>query len=333
MAAKLHLNTACCVRNSVFLQRMIRNSILLACCLLSLSLFGQKIPVGSWRALLSTNNTNCIADAGSGVFVATDQMVFLKSYVGDDVEKFTKINGLSDQGVSAMQYDATNRLLILGYENGNLDILHFDGSLKKISIDNYPDLKNKNTTGSKEIKHILLVNNTAYLSTAFGIVVFDLFKREFKDTYVIGPNGSRIAVYSLSTGDGRFYAGTDNGILFADVSSVNLSDFNSWTRLPVFSGRAIKQQVFWNGYLVFGMNDTIYRYASLQAADTIFLDDIKTDVVRYYVGADQRLAITTRFRAFLIDTNKQFKLKSNYGIFADGRDIISLPNEIFWIAD
>ena len=42
--------------------------------------------------------------------------------LGNTVEKLTKVNGLSDVVISAIQYIPEKNTLVIGYENGNIDI-------------------------------------------------------------------------------------------------------------------------------------------------------------------------------------------------------------------
>ncbi|NJK94396.1 MAG: hypothetical protein HC905_05190 [Bacteroidales bacterium] len=62
----------------------------------------------------------------------------------NSVEKLSKITGLSDFGISAIGYSKENKTLIIGYENGNIDLI------KEKKIINISDLKKK-TMYSRQI--------------------------------------------------------------------------------------------------------------------------------------------------------------------------------------
>ena len=49
------------------------------------------------------------------------------------------------------------------------------------TIENYPAIKLKTFAGKKNFNETIFRNNLAYISTGFGIVVFDMNKLEIKD--------------------------------------------------------------------------------------------------------------------------------------------------------
>ena len=114
---------------------------------------------------------------------------------------------------------------MVGYTNTNIDIL--EGN----DIFNIPDIKRKQITGNKTINNILIVDDLAYLSCGFGIVVVNLEKKEIKDTYLIGENGGFRNVYDMATDGTKLYAATEAGIYMADIDNTNLVDFSNWSRI------------------------------------------------------------------------------------------------------
>jgi hypothetical protein len=85
--------------------------------------------------------------------------------------------------------------------------------------------------GGKSINNVLFIGTYAYLACDFGIVVIDMNKREIKDTYFFGPNGTQITVNDLATDGTYLLAATDQGIYRASLNEPNLLDFNAWNRL------------------------------------------------------------------------------------------------------
>ena len=77
--------------------------------------------------------------------------------------------------------------------------------------------------------HVMFIDNLAYLSCGFGIVVLDIDKEEIADTYYIGPNGGQIDVHDLTYNDTSFFAATETGIFSAYLDSPNLAYFGSWS--------------------------------------------------------------------------------------------------------
>lgn len=137
----------------------------------------------------------------------------------------TKINGLSDVGISAMVFTPGTKVLLVGYENGNIDLV------RPKSITNLPDIKRKQILGRKSINNLLIIDERAYLACGFGIVVIQLDKNEIADTYIIGPGGTALEIFDLTTDGTNIYAATAGGIYFANLSAPNLADFASWSKI------------------------------------------------------------------------------------------------------
>src|SRR5699024_9502249 len=68
----------------------------------------------------------------------------------------------------------------------------------------------------------------AYISTDYGISVFNMSRKEFGDTYYIGYLGSQLEVNQTAVFDGHIYAATPDGIKRAVASNPNLIDSSNW---------------------------------------------------------------------------------------------------------
>jgi ligand-binding sensor domain-containing protein len=197
----------------------------------SLSVKGQ-IGVGEWRDHLPFTFPLHVSESPSRIFAASAQGIMVYDKRSNHLHKYTKVNGLSDIGISAMAYSDANDLLLAGYSNGNIDILKGD------QVINFSDIKRASVIGSKSINHILFVDELAYLSCGFGIVVLNLEKLEVKETYYIGNLGEQLQVNQLVLDNNYFYAATREGIFMADYSSPNLVDYANWnqvTELPDYT--------------------------------------------------------------------------------------------------
>ena len=78
---------------------------------------------------------------------------------------YTKGSPLSDANIADINYNATVRALLVLYSNGNIDILHTDGSVVNVS-----DYYNKAMTEDKTVTNIVMAGRHAYLTTMFGIL-------------------------------------------------------------------------------------------------------------------------------------------------------------------
>ena len=74
---------------------------------------------------------------------------------------------------------------------------------------------------SKRINHFNAYGNLVYISTNYGISVFNLERLEFGDTYFIGNNSSSLEVYQTELFNGFIYAATNDGVFKAFPVGVN----------------------------------------------------------------------------------------------------------------
>lgn len=193
--------------------------------IISISLSGQEGGIGQWSDHLPFNEFIAVTEAGDKIYGATPYALLVYNTKDQSIERFTKINGLSDIGISDTKYSIEQQTVVVGYTNTNIDL--FKGN----TIINIPDIKRKQILGNKVINRISFKDEYAYLSCGFGIVVLDLAKEEIHDTWYIGPQGSRINVYDLTHNDTSFFAATADGIFYANLNHPNLADFSAWSKM------------------------------------------------------------------------------------------------------
>ncbi len=143
----------------------------------------------------------------------------------------SKIDGFSENSVSAMRFSEKFNILIIAYQSGHLDLVTSDSEgnpSKIISIDLIK--KSPSINGSKKINKIAFQSNFAYLASDFGLLVIDLEKKEIKETYQnIGKNGTKIDVQDLIFRSDSLYLKTSQGILSSKMgTSLNLQYFGNW---------------------------------------------------------------------------------------------------------
>ena len=184
-----------------------------------------QIPIDFWREHLPYNQAIAVADDGSDrVYAATPFSLFYYSRADESINKISSVNKLSDIGVSTIAFDTENKTLVIGYENGNIDLMKND------VVYNIPDIKRKQMIGGKRIYHFTFFGGKSYISTDFGIVVLDIKKREISDTYFIGENGKALKIYMTLIDSNNLIASTDEGLYMADLSNTNLANFQNWYR-------------------------------------------------------------------------------------------------------
>ncbi len=185
----------------------------------------QDMPIGQWRSHLPYNSAVSIATDGVQMFVATTHSFYTLSIADSEPIPYSKVNGMSDVGMSKIAYDDFSGTVILTYENSNIDLFK-DGSFYNI-----PDLKLKTVTGTKTVNHIYTEDGLAYLSTDIGIVVVNLSEQEVKETYSFSKNSENIPVKGLISTGNHFYAATSAGLYKIAKNSPSLQSFQAWTPL------------------------------------------------------------------------------------------------------
>ncbi len=153
-------------------------------------------PVGSWSDHLSYSTANSIAAGSKQVFASTGSSLLVYDKEFAELKKMTRINGLSETGISSIGWAEEYNALIIGYLNTNVDLLINN------TIYNLPDILNKYISGKKEIYRIRTSGKYAYLACSFGIVVIDLSRREIYDTWKPGTDseGTRSQFFRRLTG-------------------------------------------------------------------------------------------------------------------------------------
>lgn len=202
---------------------------------------------GAWQDYLSYNNASKIAVSPGKVYCVTEGGLFYYDLEDNSVNKFGDGIQLSDFGVKTIAYSEANEVLVIAYANSNIDLLYDDGQIFNLS-----DIKRKTITTNKVINNISFSDNEAYLACGFGIVVLNLEKREVKDTYYIGDDGSSIAINDVEMDDNSIFAATNQGIYRADKNEANLANFANWNRINdiAHANSTFNHLVFHAGYII-----------------------------------------------------------------------------------
>ena len=77
---------------------------------------------------VSYQNARDVTLSESQVFTASKNGIFIFDQNDNSVQTLTKLDGLSDSDISSIGYSVENSLLLVGYRNGNIDIVG-DGSI------------------------------------------------------------------------------------------------------------------------------------------------------------------------------------------------------------
>jgi sugar lactone lactonase YvrE len=223
--------------------------LFVASILMTVHVFAQKSE-SKWQEYLSYTTGLKIAVAGQKVYCATEGGLFSFDLRDNSINKITRVNGLSDFGIRTVAWSEQNNVLVVAYNNSNIDLV-FENSITNLS-----DILRKQMTGDMNIYNISFSGNDAYLSCGFGIVVINLPAREIKDTWYIGPEGNAIQVNDTEKSGDWIYAATNNGLYRAEAGNPQLADYRNWqqvTDIP-HAGQKFNQLVVYNDNLIVNFN-------------------------------------------------------------------------------
>ncbi len=216
----------------------------------------------SWQEHLSYTNGKKVAVAENKIYCATEGGLFYLNRNDNSLNKFTRVNGLSDFGIQTIGWSDKHKILMVVYNNSNIDLINEN------TIINLSDIKRKQMTGDMNIYNITFHEDEAFLSCGFGIVSVNLLRKEIKETWFIGPNGNALRVNDVEIFDSIIYAATNNGLYRANFNNPNLIDYRNWemvTNIPQ-SGNKFSHLIVHGGWLIANYTpdeysqDAMYRY-------------------------------------------------------------------------
>ena len=310
------------------MRRFLTIQILL---LVFIYLHGQT-PVGSWSDHLVYNTAECVAAGADEVFASTGSSILIYNKGFAELKKMSRINGLTETGISTIAWSEENKALIIAYLSTNVDLL------KNNIVYNIPDISRKYIPGKKEINKIRTNGKYAYLTCSFGIVVVDLNKMEIYDTWKPGNGSDNTEVWDIAFGKGKIYAATDAGVYSADLSNTGLSYFGNWnliTFLPNPGGN-YTACIFSGNKLYTNLSDPI------SGGDQVYVIDDASTLFSFTAGVYNK-SFDSAITGFTISSRASIKYYnlngslintiSSYGWGIPNISQAVVDNEDIWIAD
>ena len=280
---------------------------------------GQSAEIGQWKDYLPYNNSISLAKMNGKIYVATENNLFFWDESDEILGRLTKVNGLSDVGINAMEKDPQQDVLLVAYKSSKIDIIENN------NIYSILDVERENIVGGKSINNITFNNKTAYLSTSFGIIEVNIKRKEIANTFYLNSNANLNVNDICFLGDSIF-AATNLGLYRANLND-NLSDYRSW-KSPTNSIPIVQIETAYNSiYFITEQGDSIYSY-NLTDVESIGsvpnIKCIKTSKNRLFVGAQSKLIEISQ-------NNTLNTIKENSYFFRISDIIVDEPN--YWISD
>ncbi len=223
-----------------------------------MNVLAQPFPIGNWREHLPYLQGRSVEVTPARIYCATQDGLFALHLADNSIERYSKLNKLNDFGVKTIGYNSAEHVLVVVYNNTNMDLIYDDGTVVNMS-----DIKRKNIPGNKTVNRITFSGSVAYLSCGFGVVVMDLARREIKDTYYIAASSADADVNDIALDATYLYAAANNGIYRAALNDPYLNNYTAWTKIAedTASRGDFTQAEFFN-------NQVYFNY-SLSGGDSI----------------------------------------------------------------
>ena len=250
-----------------------------------------------WKGYFSFYNIKDVVKGNNKIYAASENAVFSYDVQTQEIKEFTTINGLSGEQISTIYYSERYQLLLIGYENGLIEIA-FDNEDSVLTI---VDIIDKTTIPptSKRINHFNAFGNLVYIATNYGISVFNLERLEFGDTYFIGNSGSQTIVNQTAVFGDYIYAACQNGngLKKALLSSPNLIDFQNWQ--VVTGGDFIAVETVSDNLYVIRTDNRIYQITNDILTELFLYNNVPLDLK----SQDGNLIVTTKSNVYVYDSS------------------------------
>lgn len=202
---------------------------LFAALLTSVFSFSTDYGVGDWKVHVPYRDAKGLAVTSDRIYVNSEYGLFYFDKATETLTTVSKLDGLTGSAFSYIAYDVVFDRLLICYEDGNID-LYSENDILSIT-----DIERSSIVGSKTINHALIVDDKAYLSCDFGLVLLDLEKGEVKESFInIGEEGSSVEIYAsaISSDGDSIFVTTSEGIKTASLSSQYiLQDNSNWEHI------------------------------------------------------------------------------------------------------
>jgi streptogramin lyase len=304
------------------------------------SLWAQSVtPIGVWRDHLPYDKALGVVEGNGSFYCATNECVFSYTPSTGEFQRITKVNLLNDVGITGLAWCEELGMLLVHYNNGNLDLIQ--GS----SSHNMGDIKRSSIIGDKSIYRADIQGTMAYLACGFGIVVVDLAAREVRDTWFIGPGGTQVRVNDIAFHGDSIYAATQTGLFAAWRDAPNLAAFTNWHKRTDM-GPAMANGPF-NAVAHFGERLLVNYRGAVEETDTLLMLGPSNEFERFSplygrmshtleVSADGTLLVVAHkydIHRFTLDMVEQVRQYGYAGAGVNPLQAIQGSDGAIWVAD
>jgi hypothetical protein len=108
----------------------------------------SNVPLGVWRTHLPTTSMATVSILNNKIYAATTKSSITVDISDNYIAPLSKIDGFTQTDIEVIRFDQTTQMGLIGYSNGNLDILN-NGILYNFDV-----IFRSNVAGSKKVNNI-----------------------------------------------------------------------------------------------------------------------------------------------------------------------------------
>lgn len=319
------------------MKKLLRYILPTLLCVLASYISAQSAGIGNFYDHLPYHNGSSLCISKEKIYVASGQAIFTYDLSDNSIETYSKVNKLSDLGVTSIAYSEKHNSVIIGYGTGNIDLIVNN------QVINIPDVKRTSIQGFKSINEILIKEDFAFLSTGFGIVKLDIQRQEIKETYFVGDNGTNIFVNDLTFFNDSIYAVTNSGIFIANQNSSNLANFQNWEKLSNYSDKVINQIESNESMLLLNISTTQYNGDTLisyngSSWENFSYEGYNNSDIENINYEDEKWLLSYTYNGDILDSlfeseGKIYAYQFDSTMSIEPRKIIKGNDNEYWISD
>lgn len=283
-----------------FFSSAIFSSILLLSLTAVQSVIAQS--TGSWTSITSYNTVNSITSSEDNtIWGISNGGLFSVNDTAFDIQ-LTPVDGMYRLDGSKIIYIPGINTIAIGYIDGMIDLYNLEDS----SFERVEDIFRVQVFTAKQINDFELFGDELYVSTDFGIVVYDTESFLVSNSYTkIGRFDRGTPVLDIRIDDEMIYIGTQQGVASANLND-NLSIESSWMVYSEEDGLPagnISSVIVHDGRFLASSEDGVYilnenvwnTYTVLNG-----YEDVRFETVR----EENELVAFNQNRIFFIDKNE-----------------------------
>lgn len=267
----------------------------IACLVLSapLMVWGQ---TNAWESYYSYTNSSIGTLSNQTIVSVAENSLFLFDSSQGTSETISTVEGLSGDTISALA--TYGDYILVGHENGLLAQVNIN--TKNIIFESGITRSNTISAEKKQINHIHLADNTAYVATGFGIVEVNPETLEFGDTCYFGSTIDRIHVNQVFVFENALHAATEQGLFKISQTHSNKLEFLFWDKLATGNWASIWAQ----DNSLYAAKDEGNSLSFFQLGNTVEKKATFQGVLKHIAPHEKGVLITVSNRIY--DTDKSF---------------------------